>query len=728
MTCLFILFGSGVFPVVSALGADPSVPGEQIPAAYYERHKKYIPSPQELAGMFQHKQTAQEKAKLAKRKYRHSPEYHNKLMHDAHILYQHARLNTVEDDEFPSEIGQYKCGSKVPIKALGLKESPTVHSIFRRSFLQSGGGPSMSIPGSGVVQVLKDEGRSKIGSIATAEDGEHMEPYVRVFKDGYSFNLCAKDSMYEFGDRYGFNKDQFKEANNVSIVRYEEVVLKEHQSSMTPGTCYEFCRSVPDMVYFGIKGGSHCYCMPYFQKAASGSDNCDIPCPGDPVLMCGGKEKSQIFEMHLCQDTQGDLLYAAVNAEVQLVYFYDTAFMTQKFAGHLETIGGELKKIAGGGGDSGAADLAQKAIESAASLNDPNTGWGACKGDYVQLLDEYNAAKVSYEDGDFTFAEELQKAEDAMAHMEYGKRKLKKCAKESEGPILEVYPFYHNIMASLDAKELQKSLDRYGDEIVGFAPVLYKIQPVENPEFTWMSSCAGEGLGRPMPLTLPGCAMACELMTDPLCVGFQYFQTMDGDSQKPLCFLFKEIETIRSYRCGKRDSFIEKKTVSMMGGRFNSRGLRGSARGTLNSTLSTPSSLVCPEVAKLQKYSGLSCQSLWGKDSEWIEKCPKECENTDEGSKHTALCMYRNSLNAPMNPRTEFGGNPGAIKPKEFRRCFGTGNEPADQANADFRIVEFGQDASGGAGPKIEGDITMGNYVVKEPYGYVWTPGPAGQR
>merc|ERR1719217_114777 len=120
-------------------------------------------------------------------------------------------------------------------------------------------------------------------------------------------------------------------------------------------------------------------------------------------------------------------------------------------------------------------------------------------------------------------------------------------------------------MKALDEKELQVSLDKYGDEISGFVPILYKIRPDDNPEFTVMSSCTGSGMGRPMPLKLPGCAMACELMHDPRCVGFQYFQMMDGDSQKPLCFLFKEIETIRSYRCGKRDSFIEKKTVSMMG-------------------------------------------------------------------------------------------------------------------------------------------------------------------
>jgi len=330
----------------------------------------------------------------------HSPQHHNKLMHEANQIAQHARkAPPLESGNFPADSDQYRCGSGIPAKVLGLKATPHMQSIFRPMFLQTG--PSMAQPGAGVTQILKDVGRSKIGKVLTAEKGKEAEPFVRVYKDGYSFSLCAKDSMYDFGDKFGFNKDQFKDANNVSIVRYEDLVLKEAQQAMSPKTCYEFCRSVPDMVYFGIKGGRHCYCMPYYQKAASGSSLCDNQCPGDPSVMCGGKEKSQIFEMHLCADTAGDLLFAAVNAEVQLVYFYDTAFMTKVFAAHLETIGGELKKIAGGGGDPGASDLAQKAIESAASLNDPNTGWGVCKADYGRLLDEYEKAEPMHEDGDF---------------------------------------------------------------------------------------------------------------------------------------------------------------------------------------------------------------------------------------------------------------------------------------------------------------------------------------
>merc|ERR1719473_802467 len=54
-----------------------------------------------------------------------------------------------------------------------------------------------------------------------------------------------------------------------------------------------------------------------------------------------------------------------------------------------------------------------------------------------------------------------------------------------------------------------------------------------------------------MSVPLSGCAEACNRMITPpyRCTAFQYFQIQDGDTQKPLCFLFREIETIRSYRC-----------------------------------------------------------------------------------------------------------------------------------------------------------------------------------
>merc|ERR1719388_165920 len=144
----------------------------------------------------------------------------------------------------------------------------------------------MAQPNAGATQVLADNGRDEMGTVTAAEKGDIITPFVKVFKDGYSFAMCARDGMYDYSDKYGENKDKYKDMYNVSIVKYEDIVLKSKQEPMSPKKCYEFCRTVPDMVYFGIKGGRHCYCTPFPHKAASGSEQCDLPCPGDPTQMC----------------------------------------------------------------------------------------------------------------------------------------------------------------------------------------------------------------------------------------------------------------------------------------------------------------------------------------------------------------------------------------------------------------------------------------------------------
>jgi len=419
------------------------------------------------------------------------------------------------------------------------------------------------------------------------------------------------------------------------------------------------------------------------------------------MLMCGGKFKSSIFEMHMCADTAGDLLYNAVKAEMELVYFYDTAFMTDKLGHHLETGGKMLQKVAGSVGDMGASALGKEALKEAASLFDPNTGWGACRPDYRTLLNVYDDAKPLY-DADFTWAKNLQKAEDSIRMMDSVRKKLNLCAQIAEGPILAVYPYYFGFMDSLDEKDLQKRSDKYVDGLVGFYPAIY-MKNSEAPEE--MSSCKGELLGRPKPIPFSACAEACDQIHTPFrCAGFQYFQFMDGDKQIPLCFLFKEMEEVRQYRCPAFEGGLvldQQKTK---------------ARQTLRGAAKAPGSGldICKKVKIARKYSMLSCESMFGKESMVVDKCPDECEDTN-GALNTAVCMARMSLG---NPR---------IKTIQVRRCFGEGKE-VDQGNADWRLQEFGVDASGGAGPLIEGEIKMAGAVVEEPYGHVWTPGPAGQR
>merc|ERR1719473_1821854 len=54
--------------------------------------------------------------------------------------------------------------------------------------------PSMAVPGSGVVQTLADNGRSKSGFVTSADKWEDVEPFVKVSKHGGARIWCCTDA------------------------------------------------------------------------------------------------------------------------------------------------------------------------------------------------------------------------------------------------------------------------------------------------------------------------------------------------------------------------------------------------------------------------------------------------------------------------------------------------------------------------------------------------------
>merc|ERR1719375_2250959 len=138
---------------------------------------------------------------------------------------------------------------------------------------------------------------------------DKFKPFETVLKDGFLEVDCVRDYMYERGDKFGDNKHDYKlgPVSNVSIVHYEAFVAKEDRVEMTQKVCFEFCRTIPNMGFFGIVNGRGCYCTPYFEAMASDSSQCDAVCEGEKTLMCGGKSKSSIFTMHMCASTEEDL-------------------------------------------------------------------------------------------------------------------------------------------------------------------------------------------------------------------------------------------------------------------------------------------------------------------------------------------------------------------------------------------------------------------------------------
>merc|ERR1719331_1295314 len=151
--------------------------------------------------------------------------------------------------------------------------------------------------------------------------------------------------MNEFGDKFGDEKDKYGAiSGDTSIVRYSEIVLKEKQVAMTPTVCFEFCRSLEDMVFFGITNGRDCYCTPYYKPAALDDSKCDLGCEGDTTAMCGNQKKSTVWEMHLCADTAQDLEEAMTGAKEALDFFFEQAVLSADLAEKMTDGGNALKK------------------------------------------------------------------------------------------------------------------------------------------------------------------------------------------------------------------------------------------------------------------------------------------------------------------------------------------------------------------------------------------------
>jgi len=129
-----------------------------------------------------------------------------------------------------------------------------------------------------------------------------FKPFHVVLKSGYRKAACVKDYMYVHGDKFGKGKHDYKLGSSagVSIVHYNDWVPKEDRQKMTPKVCFQFCRSVPDMGFFGILNGRNCYCEPYYKAMAGDSSMCDAVCDGDPTNTCGGESKSVVYSMHAC--------------------------------------------------------------------------------------------------------------------------------------------------------------------------------------------------------------------------------------------------------------------------------------------------------------------------------------------------------------------------------------------------------------------------------------------
>jgi len=462
-----------------------------------------------------------------------------------------------------------ECGSTVKASSLGL----------RFGLLQAGNHPgqdSFSKPGAGVGQVLKDEGMSTHGTL----DG--VEPYVTVLKDGYSAVGCYSDGMLEFGDKFSNNKFKYAGAGaNVSIVVYKEMVLDEKVDPMTPIVCYEFCRTMPNMVFFGINNGNNCYCMPYYKSAAGDGKQCDTPCEGDPTKMCGNKDKSSIWEMHLCANTAEVLRETMVKAKGALDFYFEGAVMSNELANQMTRSGIALEKVAGLSGGPGAADNGMLAKKSAKELSQAyQPGFKT----YQALLKAYKDA-TNLKDADFGQPAFVSAAEKSIREM-----------KATTTPVME---FAAAMSKTAKLAYPPMGTATFGDDPDPADPVAMKLATEGSADgfdfrpasYAWdttfpsdVASCSGGPLiGLPIVgLGLPQCAKACEATEFPkTCIAFSHYtlyedERVDGKGLSDLCFLFEDVLTLETFTCPSAGALNQVNTTVLRG----ASAANGEAHGT----------------------------------------------------------------------------------------------------------------------------------------------------
>jgi len=346
---------------------------------------------------------------------------------------------------------------------------------------------------------------------------EPFTPYELVLKDGFMPIDCVKDKLFLNGDKFGDGKFSYNLANvsNVSIIHYTEIVPKEDRKPMTQKVCFEFCRTVPEMSFFGIFMGRDCYCAPFYKMVADDSSMCDQLCEGDTTLVCGGKSKSSIFSMHMCSSTASDLKKAEISSNRLLGDLKGRETLAHTLSKKMQAAADLNQKIFGKAGDPASSDLMQMAKVFAGELEETVTA--AMR--VTSSLDGMVKDARKMEKDDFDKSDTVTAAERLMEKMD---------EEDDEGIIKD--------------KALGKviKLAHPGEEELGAAHQYYPVMYFVDKKYTeTMTTCKGPLVDKPIVgESIDGCASACDAEIHN-CVGFMYYGTGDAS----LCFLYSGFES-----------------------------------------------------------------------------------------------------------------------------------------------------------------------------------------
>lgn len=438
------------------------------------------------------------------------------------------------------------CGNRISAKSMGLKRSSEAVRIWKdKSLLQLSapehpGRNSWAQPGAGVGQTVADNGLGTVGKIG--ED----EVYVKVLKDGFFEVGCYHDAMLEFADMYGKGKFKYNMANtNTSIALYTELTLKDEQVAMSPQVCFEFCRTVPLMVYFGISEGNKCYCTPYYKPQAGDDKQCDQPCEGESTSFCGNmKGKSTIWEMHLCDTIATELQTSLSQAKEALDFFFENALLAMDLGTKMKDTGIALKETAGlSGGPKSAANGLAANVASQALTQAYQEG----RKDYTALLGFYNDGKA-VESEDMSLAASADKAQTATRFMKQMTTVVLGKAGSIHADVVDAYPPADKVVFG----DEPDSADQVATALAkGIKAEDYRTAPYAYGDTEYApqaTSCEGPTIGLPkVGLGTDGCAVACEGTLFPeKCVAFTSY-SMDGLTD--LCFLHSNVITVEAFEC-----------------------------------------------------------------------------------------------------------------------------------------------------------------------------------
>lgn len=374
-------------------------------------------------------------------------------------------------------------------------------------------------------------------------DPNSIQPFQTVVKDGWFPIDCGKDYLYNVGDAFGDNRHDYAvgESENVSIVHYENHVDVSMREPMTHEVCFKFCRTIPEMLTFGITNGRNCYCSPFYKPMADDHTICDLPCDGNPTEMCGGKSKSTVFEMHSCADTKAELNETGAKAtEILPTLDKDLADVSELYT-DLMTAAEEHESALGQVGDPSAVKIMHSAKITAGELEDEVVkgretekklkaavaGAAEILGDGIDGMEMLKAEALRDD-----LVELLADAEDSIEHL--------------DSMVLDIHP--------------------KNDNATGAAKQYYDIMYfADESKKDFANTCTGIVAAHPKTkVTEDECAATCDHLIH-TCAGYQYYHPV-AKGHPNLCFLFTKFTEVKTYpTCAGHEFYCKVKLAKYEG-------------------------------------------------------------------------------------------------------------------------------------------------------------------